>query len=220
MKPPLHSSAARLPHPVWDYPNIAGCFLGLLGLSIHFQGLVGQGWPWMVAALYALGWLAAYRWRDAGTPAAMAPPRRKPGGIPLLAELDGLIDEAGLALPMEARRLLHSIRANLAQLIPRLADSALYSQETHTVESTIRRYLPATLANYLRLPPEYARNQILSQGKTARDLLVEQLALLDGHLQKLLKNVLEDDARALLANGRFLTDKFKSQDIFNLEDDT
>jgi len=117
-------------------------------------------------------------------------------------------------------RLLYGIRETLADLLPRLTDRALYSEETYTVERTIRDYLPTTLESYMRLPAGFAETHALTQGKTARILLVEQLGILDNHLKKLLKNAVEKDARALVENGRFLAEKFKSCDFFNLGEDS
>ena len=40
-------------------------------------------------------------------------------------------------------------------------------------------------------------------GKTARDLLTEQLTILDDQLKEVVANVARDDAEALLANAEF-----------------
>jgi hypothetical protein len=45
-------------------------------------------------------------------------------------------------------------------------------------------------------------------GKTAHDVLQEQLGLLDSKMQEILVSVNENDTQALLANGRFLKEKF------------
>jgi sarcosine oxidase gamma subunit len=53
----------------------------------------------------------------------------------------------------------------------------------------------------------------LKDGKTARQLLSEQLALLDAKMREVVLNVTGADAQALLANGRFLEMKFQQPDF-------
>jgi hypothetical protein len=53
----------------------------------------------------------------------------------------------------------------------------------------------------------------LKEGKTARQLLAEQLALLDDKLREIVANVAGADAQALLANGQFLEMKFRQPDF-------
>jgi hypothetical protein len=79
---------------------------------------------------------------------------------------------------------------------------------TLTVRQTALDYLPTTLSTYLGLPPAYRRFHAVRDGKTAHDLLLEQLRLLDGKMKEIVANMHSNDAQALLANGRFLEEKF------------
>jgi hypothetical protein len=54
---------------------------------------------------------------------------------------------------------------------------------------------------------------VLKGGKTARDLLMEQLTILDDQLKEVVDNVARGDAEALLANGKFLETKFRERDF-------
>jgi len=54
---------------------------------------------------------------------------------------------------------------------------------------------------------------VLREGKTAQQLLTEQLQLLDEQLQQVVAHVANADAQALLANGRFLEAKFRQPDF-------
>ncbi|WP_214278801.1 hypothetical protein, partial [Escherichia coli] len=73
----------------------------------------------------------------------------------------------------------------------------------------VLNYLPETLANYVALPPAFRASHVLADGKTARQLLVDQLALLDRQLQEVVANVASSDAQALPANGAFLRRRFQ-----------
>jgi hypothetical protein len=77
----------------------------------------------------------------------------------------------------------------------------------------VLRYLPETLANYVALPPVFRTTHALKDGKTARELLSEQLGLLDGKMKEIVANVAGADAQALLVNGKFLEMKFQQPDF-------
>jgi hypothetical protein len=81
------------------------------------------------------------------------------------------------------------------------------------VRETIARYLPETLANYMALPPAFRATHVLKDGKTARDLLRDQLAVLDEQMREVVVNVARGDADALLANGEFLQARFRDRDF-------
>jgi hypothetical protein len=54
----------------------------------------------------------------------------------------------------------------------------------------------------------YRRLHVVRNGKTAHDLLLDQLHLLDAKMKEIAGNMHASDAQALLANGRFLEEKF------------
>ncbi|VGO07663.1 hypothetical protein AMB3_3526 [plant metagenome] len=49
----------------------------------------------------------------------------------------------------------------------------------------------------------------MHDGKTSRQLFIEQLDLLDGQLVKIAESIYRHDAEAVVANGKFLQDKFR-----------
>lgn len=216
---PIRRSAQTtigFPAYIWSHCNIFGCILGSVALWLHFGGIVVDQWPWLVLAFYGLGWLIG---RRAFAEEIVVDFRKKSDGTSLLGSLDQFIGVVESRLPTEAVSLLSNIRSNLAELLPRMAECASYPEDTYIIEAAIRRYIPSTLASYLKLPKHYAQSHNLAGGKTASALLIEQLGLLDKHIQKLLKNALDKDAMGLLENGRFLADKFKADNVFKLGDD-
>lgn len=44
-------------------------------------------------------------------------------------------------------------------------------------------------------------------------MLVEQLTVLDGKMREIAENIVANDARALVANGAFLREKFRPVDL-------
>ena len=99
------------------------------------------------------------------------------------------------------------------EVLPRLLTPSGDHGDLYTVRETVLRYLPETLANYVALPPAFRSAHVLRDGKTARQLLTEQIALLDARMQDIVANVASADAQALLANGEFLRMKFDSADF-------
>jgi hypothetical protein len=108
---------------------------------------------------------------------------------------------------------LASVRSSVAEVLPRLVGGRHFDNDLYTVRETVLRYLPETLANYVALPPVFRTTHSLKEGKTARQLLGEQLALLDDKLLEIVANVAGADAQALLANGQFLEMKFRQPDF-------
>lgn len=193
--------------------NIAGSVLALGGLAMFFGGVIDAYWWAIIAGLYgagALGW-------PRNDLAEMA--EHTELSLDLLAQqVPRLVDSVAKGLPKEGVDVLRSIQATLAELLPRLnemSDRGVISpKDSFTVLETVRRYLPDTLAAYLRLPRMYAQVQSLGDGRTASQVLVDQLKVLDGSLKEISKSAFHGDAEALVTNGRFLQSKFAERATF------
>jgi hypothetical protein len=108
---------------------------------------------------------------------------------------------------------LVSIRAAVSEVLPRLMGARGADSDLYTVRETVLRYLPETLSNYVTLPPVFRGTRPLKDGKTARQLLADQLEVLDSTMGEIVANVAKADAQALLANGKFLEMKFRQPDF-------
>ena len=185
--------------------NIVGCCLALLGIGAYLGGLIDQWWLPISMGLYAAG-------------ALLVPSQglidldiyQQYDDQRLVEGLERLINQTSRQLPAEAVAVLQQIPPTLQSLQPRLtgSDNSLPSDQIQTVIGAITRDLPQTLAGYLRLPTAFASFHPLEQGKTAKDLLLEQLKLLKGQLDKIAEAAFKDDAEALLSNGQYLKEKF------------
>jgi hypothetical protein len=193
---------------LYSNANIAGCALALLGPALLFAGVIGRGWLLITLGLYAAGWLLGRR-----------PPqleRHIEHSLTLeqtLERLDHLIGQALPHLSDDMRPRLASIRTSVAEVLPRLLAQSAHSHELFTVRETVLSYLPETLANYVALPPAFRAGHVLKDGKTARQLLGDQLGLLDDKLREVVASVAASDAQALLANGQFLEARFRQPDF-------
>jgi hypothetical protein len=81
--------------------------------------------------------------------------------------------------------------------------------------NVITRDLPETVRNYLNLPTVFSSIHVVKDGKTCKQLLIEQLDFLNLELRKIAENVYKDDAEALIVNGKFLEEKFHSIKFVN-----
>lgn len=99
------------------------------------------------------------------------------------------------------------------ELLPRAHRLGKTSVEMHTLVSTATDYLPNSLSPYLAMPRYYAEHRTIQDGKTAEDILCDQLDVLYNGLQGILDAIAANDAQAILANGQFLNDKFGTSSI-------
>ena len=104
--------------------NIAGCCLALVGLVLLFTGVIGTGWPLIVAGLYAVGVLAWPRKKiveaEQNPDIELAP---EVSVDTLAQQLERLINDVSKRLPEPALASLHSIQTTLADLLPRLREA-------------------------------------------------------------------------------------------------
>jgi len=188
--------------------NIVASAAALLGPALLFLGVIREGWLLITAALYAAGYFAT------PAPQVLDPVLTQSLSFDALLErFDRLVKQARAQLPPGMAGRLDSIRRSIQEVLPRLAESRAFDDNLYTVRETIARYLPETLANYIALPPMFRVTRVLKDGKTARDLLMDQLTVLDDQMKEVVGNLARGDADALLANGQFLEAKFRDRDF-------
>lgn len=197
--------------------NIAGCCLAFVGLVLLFAGVIDTGWPLIVAGLYAVGALA---WPRKQVAEAEAPSADIPVEA-LVQELQGLVSDVSAKLPDAAQASLRSIQSTLSDLLPRLRElevsGALSVESAFTVEETLRRYLPEMLTSYLKLPAAFANTQPMQRERTAAQILVDQLQMLDESLKQIARESFAGDVEALVNSGRFLERKLRTKAAFEMQ---
>jgi hypothetical protein len=213
---PAHTgpgSGQRLLLYLYSTGNIVGCLLAIGGLGLFFGNVIHEYWWAIVGGLYGAGVLGWPRSNLAETAMQTELSTEK-----LAQQVKKLVDTVAPGLPKEALDPLRSIESTLSELLPRLKEMSdrgvISSKDSFTVVETVRRYLPDTLAAYLRLPRYYARMQPLADGRTASQTLLEQLTVLDTSLKDVAKSAFAGDAETLVTNGRFLQNKFSERLAF------
>lgn len=183
--------------------NIVGSTLALFGLLLFFTGVITSlFWPFVVAAMYGIGALLA-----PGPPqVALSGTSFDPESI--RRSLNRQLDTArGKVSPALAAKL-QGIADTIIGILPHYADFPPGSPDLFVVGRTATDYLPSALQAYLNLPRAYATLHKMPNGKTADEVLSDQLTLIATKMNEVADAVHKKDSDALLANGRFLEDKF------------
>lgn len=181
--------------------NLAGCAAAGLTTLLFLLGVIDNYWLALSAVAYAVGAVAF--WRPA--------PKQLPQGLETKEYLDWLRQQALPKLSGEAAASLQRILDMATELWPRLKelqDQGLVQVENRTMlKQTLTQLLPQMVENYLKLPAMYAKSHKVD-GKTPQMLLTEQLAMLESHVMTIRDGVYSNELDKLLANGRYLQEKF------------
>lgn len=141
------------------------------------------------------------------------PPRRyarKPSlPYPLIpAQVRSQPTTAPRQLPPAAREQADRIRQKADGLLRQREQFATGSHQLYVVQRTATDYLPRTVAAYLDLPAGQEATAATPDGRTAQDVLGTQLDLLESRLDEIARDVYRRNLDRLVANGRFLEERF------------
>jgi hypothetical protein len=183
--------------------NIVGSTLALLGLVLFFTHVITVFfWPFVVAAMYGIGALLA-----PGPPhVALEGTSFDPDSIRRSLQRQLSIADGKLSPPLQAK--LQEIADTIMGILPHYAEFPPGSPDLFVVGRTATDYLPSALQAYLNLPRAYATLHKMPNGKTADQVLDDQLTLLASKMDEVADAVHKKDSDALLANGKFLEEKF------------
>jgi len=192
---------------LYSTPNIVGSALGLLGLLLYFTGLIDSYWFFIVVGLYAIGVVATPK-----NPIYDLHLRNQLSVEEVRAELENLVRTIQSKVPAEILAKVVSIKESIASILPNIVDVSSSDYNIYVIRQTALEYLPEALQNYLNLPPAYANLHPVKNGKTARQLLSDQLDLLDNQMKEIVVDFHKNDTQKLLVHGRFLEEKFRKSD--------
>jgi len=190
--------------------NLVGVALAVFGVALVLLGVLKTPfWILIVLALYLIGAMVTPAERGLAVDLA-----RRYSEAEIRAELDRLTRKIRRRVPREILQKVESIKASILSILPQLMALPTGDKGFYTIRQTALEYLPTALDNYLKLPPTYATLHPLRNGKTARQVLGEQLDLLDREMKAMVNEFAENDMQKLLAHGRFLEQKFQQEDFF------
>jgi hypothetical protein len=214
---------AKNPHSLllflYSNGNILGSVLGILGLLIFcvLAQILG-GSPlliFIVPALYAIGWLTMW---ITESPAEELKLKHQLTAGEIRLELENLTRSIRKKVPKQVSVKVESIKTSILEILPHIVDVTSSDYAVFTIRRTALDYLPETLENYLRLPRAFRDIHPVKDGKTATQLLIEQLDLLDEQMKEIVQDFYKADTQRLMAHGRFLESKFKDTSLWFDED--
>ena len=209
-EPPRSGSIIHVPRRTTLYlystKNLVGSALGLVGLGLFFTGIVGPLWPVVVVGLYAVGALATPSNHTYDLHSGWDP------GDVRKALSEEMRTIAGKA-PPEVVAKVANIQDTILNLLPRVERLPAGSEDLFIVERTALEYLPTALEAYLNLPKAYATLHPVADGKTPSQVLLDQLTLLESKMTEIADDISRNDSDKLLANGRFLAEKFGRSEL-------
>lgn len=197
--------------------NILGCALTSVVLVLALLGIFKSFWIPLAVMAYIFGYVAGpaekkikfYHYQGES-----------------LADYIGFINKMknnvmiSEKIPQDAKDIIHSISQKAIELITFVQDAqknTAFDEDMINFTSIFDSYLPNIINQYSRLPSKYANEVKTKNGKTAKQMLVEQLTVLDEKVQEIAYGMYEDDVTALRANGNFLKEKFGKTNLFELE---
>jgi hypothetical protein len=197
--------------------------LGVGTLTAALFGALGNNWPWLlIAAGVWMFWRqdGRHRHRHRHTRHGWEPrtivvePRQaqkqretkseqKPTPITPLRKPE---------LPIDMQVKVEQIRRKVDVLLGFADRFPPFSKDLYIVQQTASDYLPRTIDAYLALPPDATDRPIATTGKTPHQELKAQLDLLDAKLDDIAQDLERQDVDRMLANRRFLEDRFGTQE--------
>jgi len=125
----------------------------------------------------------------------------------VLAVVDRLIAYVRTLLPEDVDTL-QRIRVSADACLPDDGPLDLADHETWQVRQICVAYLPGALERYLALRPERASEPLLD-GRSARQVLDEQLGLIERRLGEIATRSYQREASGLLSHARFVADTLR-----------
>jgi hypothetical protein len=128
--------------------------------------------------------------------------------------LDDLVASARTKVSAPTLVKVQSIRRTVLEILPRSGALADDVERLYLVEQTVLDYLPTALSSYLELPTSYATTEAIRDGKTAQELLLEQITLLDDTMREIADHLNRQGSDRLVAHGRFLDERLRRRDRY------
>jgi hypothetical protein len=200
-------------------------FVVILSVGAGVVALVGAGWPWILIAVGL--WLfwhedgrhhrarhARHEWAKASAAVVEESGDRHTKRKSSTSEASR--SEARRPrqpeLPIDVQVKVEQIRRKVDVLLGYADRFPPFSQDLYLVRQTASDYLPRTINAYLAMDKLTAEKPMTPDGKTAHQELKAQLDLLDAKLDDIAQDLERQDTDRLLANRRFLEQRFGMRD--------
>lgn len=204
---------------LYSTSNIVGSILGILGLLLMcpLGGIIKLTLLnlLIVPGLYFIGYLTVELFFK--NPTYHLVIRNEATADEIRHELETLMRTVRTRLSPDIVEKVERIRTSILEILPYIQDLSSADHNIFIIRQTALDYLPETIQNYLNLPPAFATMHSMKDGKTARQILLEQLDVLDQQMQEIAVDFHSNNTQSLLVHGRFLEEKFSKADLLHGE---
>jgi len=202
----------------------------VLSIGAGVIAMVGAGWPWILIAIGV--WMfwhedgrhhrarqARREWARTSGPVPQVSGDRhghrhdKRGGTTVEKPKPESVPTPKSELPIDVQVKVEQIRRKVDVLLGYADRFPPFSQDLYLVRQTATDYLPRTIDTYLAMVDKQAAEKPMTpEGKTPHQELKAQLDLLDSKLDHIAQALERQDTDRLLANRRFLEQRFGTRD--------
>ncbi len=178
---------------------------------IAILAMAGFVLPWFVLGLIVWAFFSAIRGpRRRRWSRTYWPPQTVPITRPSNPSQDQFRPPASARpeLPIDVQVKVEQIRRKVEVLLGYASRFPPFSKDLYIVRQTASEYLPRTIDAFLALPAANGELVVAANGKSALQELKEQLDLLDRKLDEVADDLQRQDLDRLLANRRFLEERF------------
>jgi hypothetical protein len=210
-KPNAPDVAMSLKLYFYSNRNIIGTGTAIIAAALAAIGIIHDFWPIIVAGAYGAGALLTPS--NSRMDISLA---REMSDQEIMSGLTRIADRAQKMLPAAIAADVNTICNILVQAIPLVSKLQAGSPVTYDIRTTATEYLPQTLDRYLRMPKAFRQTVRTENGQTPAAMLAEQITLLKSSLTGMMIDLAASDADGLVANGRFLKEKFATPEFANI----
>ena len=202
--------------------NLMGLGLASLALLARLSGMIDVLWLLIVAGSYGLGWqigrLAFSRAPNGpenaagwSGPVARAAVKRADIEESLNRIMRMIAENRGGMFDSALQRSITDLCARIRSLIERMEASAgfISTEDAYSAKRIALDYLPGLIESFMAIPRDFAARKALADGKTACELLHQNLAVLQRRAAEMSDDLAAQDARSFLNHARFLQDQFE-----------
>jgi hypothetical protein len=207
-----HSWKLRARRFLGSRGHVVGMLFAIAGIIMFSNGLVpGIVALALVPVMYATGYFLAERPR---TQQVSQLEQRQATDAELVREgLDDLLNHIRKRVPMDVNYRVRSIRDAIVFTLENAGMMAATDPNIHMVRRTATTYLPDALSTYLSLPQSYAEREPIQNGRTAYDVLMDQLSQMEEQTHRVAKELMERSSQDLVTHGRFISDRYATSKI-------
>lgn len=195
--------------------NLTGLGLASLALAARLAGWIDSLWLLIVAGSYGLGWqIGRLAFSREATPLINPLAQNEAERSDIQDSLNRILSAVSQnqdgRFDYILRRTVVELCAQIKTLMARMETSSTFisPDEAHSVKQIVLDYLPHLIESFIAIPGDFAANKALAEGKTAQELLKEQLTILQRKTVQMADDLAARDAASFLHHARFLQEKF------------